>query len=304
MEFSSRQLRAFALAAQHRSFTRAAEALYITPSGLSVLIRELENQVGFRLFDRTTRHVSLTIPGAQLLAVVRRSLAEIDGAVSRVSQTVHQDSHTISVGVGLMLSSNMLPQAIAEFYAQRTDVRVELRDVDLGTVLREVKSGNIDMGFGSFAKSAGIRRTPFFRFALMVIRPEAGMAGNRTSCSWSALRHEKLILQAPPTPSWRVIDEHLSRVGLSSQSAMLLNRLDTVVAMVEAGHGTGIVPSLALPVCQYRKVVMARLVNPTVNVDFYQIRNRGRKLSAAADDFAAFLQGYIARWAGRAGIPD
>src|SRR5271167_979992 len=50
MDFTSRQFRAFLLVAQHRSFSRAAEALYITPSGLSVLIRELETQLGFRLF--------------------------------------------------------------------------------------------------------------------------------------------------------------------------------------------------------------------------------------------------------------
>ena len=56
MEFTSR-LRGFHLVAQHGSFSRAAEALFITPSGLSPLIRELENQLGFRLFDRTTRHL-------------------------------------------------------------------------------------------------------------------------------------------------------------------------------------------------------------------------------------------------------
>ena len=304
MEYSSRQLRAFALAAQHRSFTRAAEALYITPSGLSVLVRELESQLGFRLFDRTTRHVSLTAAGEQLLTVVRRGLADIDGAMARISQDVHQESHTVSVGVGLMLASNMLPQAIAEFYTQRPDVRVELRDVDLSTVLQEVKAGNIDIGFGSFESSPGIRRTPFFRFSLMLIRPEFGLGGHRTSYPWSALRNERLILQAPPAPSRRVIDEQLSRLGLSSQSALSLNRLDTVVAMVEAGHGIGIVPSFVLPVCQYRKVVMSRLVNPKVNIDFHQIRNRGRKLSEAADDFASFLQAYIARWSGRAGMPN
>jgi LysR family transcriptional regulator, carnitine catabolism transcriptional activator len=48
---------------------------------------------------------------------------------------------------------------------------------------------------------------------------------------------------------------------------------------------------------------MTPLVNPVVPVDFYQIRNRGRKLSPTVDEFTLFLQGYIARWAGRAGIP-
>ena len=86
MDFTSRQFRAFSLVAQHRSFSRAAEELYITPSGLSVLIRELETQLGFRLFDRTTRHVGLTSSGNELLGVVRESLEKFDAAVSQIGR--------------------------------------------------------------------------------------------------------------------------------------------------------------------------------------------------------------------------
>src|SRR5215467_3917976 len=66
IDFTSRQLRAFLLVAQYRSFSRAAAALFITPSGLSLLIRELETQLGVRLFDRTTRQVALTNSGTEL----------------------------------------------------------------------------------------------------------------------------------------------------------------------------------------------------------------------------------------------
>lgn len=291
------------MTAQHQSFSRAAEALFITPSGLSVLIRELENQLGFRLFDRTTRHVSLTAPGEQLLATVRRDLADIDAAISTVSRTARKESHTITIGVGLLLASNMLPHAMAEFYRQCADVRVHLYDADLNTVLQKVKAGQIDIGFGSFEKAPGVRRTPFFRFSLMAIQAERSVTRSRSSIPWSALRHERLILQAPPAPLWHPIDLNLSRAGINASGALLFNRLETIIAMVEAGHGTGIIPSIALPVCQYRRVVMTRLNNPTVSLDYYQIRNRGRKLPPAADDFANFLQGYIARWAGHAGVP-
>ena len=303
MEFSSRQLRAFVMTAQHQSFSRAAEALYITPSGLSVLIRELENQLGFRLFDRTTRHVSLTNPGERLLSVVRRDLSDLDTAISTISRSARKENQTISVGVGLLLASNMLPQAMAEFYRLRTDVRVKLYDADLNTVLQRVKAGQIDLAFGSFEKSPGVRRMPFFRFSLMTIQADSSLARSRSSIPWSALRHERLILQAPPAPLWRPIDQQLSCIGMSAKDALLLNRLDAIISMVEAGHGTGIIPSIALPICQYRKVVMTRLINPTVSLDYYQICNRGRRLASAADDFAEFLQGYIARWAGRAGVP-
>jgi LysR family carnitine catabolism transcriptional activator len=300
INFTSRQLRAFLLVAQHHNFTRAAEALFITPSGLSLLIRELETQIGFRLFDRTTRHVALTAQGRQLLAVARRSLEELDGAMSRIGQSVRKASDSLSVGAGLLVAANILPQAIKEFRAERPEVRIEVFDADPATVLQKVRAGTLDMGLGSFKKTAGIRRTLFFRFSLMVIRPDSPTALRRTSTTWSALKEERLIL---PAPMRALIDQHLARAGVSSDPAMVLNRFDTLIAMVEAGEGTGIVPSSALPVCQRRHVVMSRLINPTVPMDFYQIRNPGRKLSPAAEGFTAFLQGYIARWAGRAGVP-
>lgn len=303
VDFTSRQLRAFLLVAQHHNFTRAAEALFITPSGLSVLIRELENQLGFRLFDRTTRHVALTAAGTQLLVVARRSLEDLDAALSRIGQTAKEASHTLSVGAGLLAAANILPGVIKEFHNRRPDVRVQLFDADMTTIVKRIKAGVLDIGFGFFKSAPDICRTRFFRFPLMVIHPEHATAPRRSSMTWSALKGEQLILQAPPAPLRQLIDEHLTRAGVDARSAMVLNRLDTLIAMVEAGQGIGIVPSSALPVCRHRNVLMTRLVNPAVVVDFYQIRNRGRKLSSAADEFSAFLQGYIARWAGRAGMP-
>jgi DNA-binding transcriptional LysR family regulator len=137
----------------------------------------------------------------------------------------------------------------------------------------------------------------------MVIHPEHGTSPRRGSITWSALKAERLILQAPPAPLRQLIDEHLAQAGVDVQSAMQVNRLDTLIALVEAGEGTGIVAASTLPVCRHRNVVMTRLVNPVVLVDFYQIRSRGRKLSPIAEEFSGFLQSYISRWAGRAGIP-
>ena len=71
---------------------------------------------------------------------------------------------------------------------------------------------------------------------------------------------------------------------------------------MESGEGIAVVPSFALPARRDRKIVFSRLTNPVVNLDFYQISNRGRKLPDGAEDFTSFLKTYIARWAGRAGV--
>ncbi len=174
VHFTSRQLRAFLLVAQHHNFTRAAEALFITPSGLSVLIRELEHQLGFRLFDRTTRHVALTAHGSQLHAVAKRSVDDLDAAMSRIAQTAKETSHTLSVGAGLLHAANILPGAIKEFRSRRPDVRIQLFDAEMTSIVQRVKAGDLDIGFGFFKSAPGIHRTRFFRFPLMVIHPESG----------------------------------------------------------------------------------------------------------------------------------
>jgi len=303
MDFTSRQFRAFSLVAQHRSFSRAAEALYITPSGLSVLIRELETQLGFRLFDRTTRHVGLTSSGSELLGVVRQSLEKLDAAVSRVGQSAAEASHLLSVGAPPLVAANILPEAIKEFRSNRPDLRIRLFDVGGEALTRLVEEGKLDMSVGAFLKPApGIRRTPLFRFSLMVIRPASDLALRRTSTTWSALKGVPLIALAPGNLVQQFIDRHLARAGVFLHTRAVFNYLDTMIAMVEAGEGIAIIPSFVLPACRNRKVVLSRLINPVVNLDFCRISLRGKKLPPGADDFTSFLRAYIARWAGSAGI--
>lgn len=302
IDFTSRQLRAFLLVAQHHNFSRAAEGLFITPSGLSLLIRELENQLGFRLFDRTTRQVALTDDGNRLLPVVRRSLEEVESTISHLSQHAKASRQTISVGASSIMAVNILPKAIKEFRLQRPDVRIQLFDADFPSVLQRVAAGTLDIGFGWAKNTPGIRRTPFFRFSLMVIRPDSGTAPRRASTTWSALKGERLIAVPPTRILQQLIDKNLAKAGVLSEPAMVVNLVDTQIALVEAGEGVAIVPSFSLSACQSRGVITSRLVNPKVTLDYYQIRNRGRKLPPVADEFTTFLHGYIGSWAEHAGF--
>jgi LysR family carnitine catabolism transcriptional activator len=301
MEFTSRQLRAFQLVAHHRSFTRAAEALFITPSGLSVLIRELEHQLGFRLFDRTTRHVVLTAYGSELLAVTRQNLQELDSAMSRIGRTAKGSSQSISVGTTPLVAANILPQAIKEFRSVRSDLRIRLFDADLTTIARRVEAGKLDMGLGILKSVPGIRRVPFFRFSLMLIRAHREGVAHRASTTWSTLNGQTLISLPSSYPHQQLIDEHLAKNQVKWQRGVVVNFLDTQIALVEADEGIAIIPSFGLPACRNRKIAMSQLINPVVSLEFHQISNRGKKLPPGADEFTAF-KAYIARWAGRAGV--
>jgi DNA-binding transcriptional LysR family regulator len=302
MEVTTRQLRAFRLVAQHRNFTRAAEALFITPSGLSVLIRELESRVGFRLFDRTTRHVELTSQGRELLAVIQRSLEELDAGIANIARNAKHAQQQILLGTTPLVAANILPPAMREFRKQRPDVRVQLFDADLPTLIKMVEAGKLDMSLGIFKAMADVRREPFFRFSLMVARASQDDIPPRRTTAWSALDGETLISLSSGHPHQQLIDKHLARAGVKVQIGSIVNLLDTQIALVEAEEGIAVIPSFGMPACRNRKVVVSQLINPVVRFDFHLISSRARELPPGADEFTSFLKSYVATWAGRTGV--
>jgi LysR family transcriptional regulator, carnitine catabolism transcriptional activator len=303
VNFTLRQLRAFLLVAQHGSFSRAATALFITPSGLSLLIRELETQLGIRLFDRTTRNVALTNSGRELLSVVQRTLQELDSATSQVGRSAIEADLYLSVGAPLFICTTVLPQVIKEFRAYRPGLRFQLFDSDAPAILEKVESGTLDMGLGLFFRHLpGVRRKALWRFSLMVIRPDIGAPSRRATTTWSALKDEKLISLQAAAPLQQLVDKQLAQAGVVQQPVLALNYIHAIIAMVEVGEGVGIVPTYALSACHGRRIVTSRLINPVVHLDFYQIRKAGRKLPPVAEEFTSFLQSYLSSWAGKSGL--
>lgn len=302
MEFTSRQLRAFHLVAEHQSFARAAERMFLTPSGLSVLIRELERQLGFRLFDRTTRQVALTANGRDLLASTQPALRTLDLAMSRLEQASKGKTKTISVGTTPWIAANVLPPAIRAFREHRPDLYVRLFDGDLGAVAKRVAAGKLDLGLGVFGRMPGIRGVPFFRFSLMVVRPDKNASFNRVSTKWSALTGQTLISLTQNYPHQQLIDAQLAKSSVACKRGQTVNLLDTQIGLVEAGEGIAIIPSFGLAACRSRNVSMSELVEPIVTQEFFEISNRGTRLPEEATQFSALLKKYIATWAGEAGV--
>jgi DNA-binding transcriptional LysR family regulator len=302
MDFSSRQLRAFHLVARHRSFVRAAEELFITPSGLSVLIRELERQLGFRLFDRTTRQVTLTAFGSELIAVTEPSLGTLDAAMSRIEQSAKGRERWISIGTTPWLAANVLSPAIKQFRERRPDLHVRLFDGWLDEIEQRVQTGKLDMGVGIFKNSPGVRRSRFFRFALMAVFPDQGAAINSAPTRWSSLSGQRLISLTKEYPHQLAIDKQLAKVGAVCRRGQTVKLLETQIALVEANEGIAVIPSFGMLACRNRKVTLSVLIGPVVNLDFYQISNRGSRLSEEANEFCEFLKTYIASWAGTSSV--
>jgi DNA-binding transcriptional LysR family regulator len=297
MEFTSRQLRAFHLVADRRNFTRAAEALFLTPSGLSVLVRELERQIGFRLFDRTTRQVVLTTQGSELLEITRAALNMLDEGMSRIEQAAKRKNRRITIGTTPWIAAHVLPLAIREFRDKHPGLEIHLFDGNLSALAKRVEANKLDFALGIFDRILGMRRVPFFRFSLMLARPENGRSVRSQTSSWADLGGESLISLTRDYPYEQLIGKQLEKMGVICKRGQTVNGLDTQLGLVEAGLGVAVIPSFGMMASRNRKVRVTKL-EPEVTLEFYEISNRGRKLPPEASEFAAFLKTFLARRVG------
>jgi hypothetical protein len=232
---------------------------------------------------------------AALLAIYRKVPAGISTPPTLVGLFANRKSPL--TGPSIRRHSSM-----REFRKQRPDVRVQLFDADLPTLIKMVEAGRLDMSLGIFKAMADVRREPFFRFSLMVARASKDDIPPRRTTKWSALDGETLISLSSGHPHQQLIDKHLARAGVKVQIGSIVNLLDTQIALVEAEEGIAVIPSFGMPACRNRKVVMSQLINPVVRFDFHLISSRARELPPGADEFTSFLKSYVATWAGRTGV--
>lgn len=299
MNITSRQLKAFLLTARHHSFSRAAEQLYITQSGMSVLIRELEEQLGFRLFDRTTRRVTLTEFGTKFLPIADRSLLELESAAANIGRSASVARRQFTIGAMPLIANKLLPAAIREFAKHDPELHIVLRDLERTRLLAMVGAGEVDGGLGCFIEQLpDVKRTLLHRFSFMAVQAQVGQdRGMAAPLRWKDLTDARLLGAPAENPVQQLIERTLQRAGRREPTDLVFNFLDTMIAMAEAGAGIAVMPSFAVHACGEHKVSMHPLVEPVVSIDFVQIRDRGRKLPPGAEEFNDFLKGYIAQWA-------
>jgi LysR family transcriptional regulator, carnitine catabolism transcriptional activator len=292
MNVSSRQWLAFLEICRLQSFAKAAESIPMSPSGVSMLVKELEEQVGARLFERTTRAVTLTEAGKRVQAVALRivdELRSLDAIIGGAQEAVRS---RLAVAATPMVSATLLPGVVREFAHSHPQVRVQLADVDVNAVRRRVMEGEADIGLGFFIKPAvGLLRQPLCKFRLMRISPPedqaSGLGAGRT---WSSLRGLPLVSLPTDNPIQALIEKHLGRTGNEAQDRPRMNLIGTLIGMVQAGHGHAVVPSFVLNDCLRQGLSVAMLVEPAVHLDLYLVSRRGAPVKPAAVEFADALR--------------
>ncbi|WP_224243350.1 LysR family transcriptional regulator [Hyalangium gracile] len=137
------ELTAFVAVAEHKSFSRAAAHLRISPSALSQTIRQLEERLGARLLNRTTRSVALSEAGERLLARVVPAISELDTAVAQVRELRDTPSGSLRINAPRIAAVQFLAPLLAPFHAAYPDI---VLDIAVEDALTDIVAGRFDAG--------------------------------------------------------------------------------------------------------------------------------------------------------------
>lgn len=295
MNITSRQLKAFVLTARYQSFSRAADQLFVSQSGMSALVRQLEAQLGFRLFERTTRKVSLTEFGSRLLPVAQRSVVELESAVANIGRDASAAGELLTLGAPPFVAAYILPAAIAAYAPRDSQLHVRVVDAEPDRLGEMVRAGELDAALTAMRPEVhGVRCKLLMRFTLVLAASPRVAPGLPSEVRWSDIARRPVVGFPARHPIRRLVDEQLAHAGRHAPPDLECNFLETQLAMVEAGAGVAVVPSFVSAACAKRGIPTHRLVSPETSSELNWLVSTSRKLPARADGFTSFLGEHIA----------
>jgi DNA-binding transcriptional LysR family regulator len=293
-DLTARQLHAVLAVAEYNSFIAAAAFLKTSQPALTRTIRRVEDVLGVRLFDRTTRRVAITAAGREFVAVAERMLNDLRISVGSMREIGAEQRGRIIVSSIMSVANGLFPTIVAKYRASRPGIEIVLREGVHGTVLEDVRSGAADLGVTyvddvpDFVAAKRVSREVF-----EVILPRHHpliKKSKRPSVTLAELAAFPLVSLPHESRTRRIIDGAASAAGYTLQHVATVTQFATMMSFVRAGVGIAIVPSGAIAGLLGKDLAVLALSKPRLSRDVGLIWLRDRELTPAARGLAAVVE--------------
>lgn len=263
------------MVAKEGSFNRAAEKLSRTQPAITLAVKQLEEFIGLKLIERTTRSVSTTTEGENFLPIAERLVRDFDAAIHDLRATSERRSGHVSMAAIPSVATNLLPEIIKIFAAEFPGINLHLDDDSSRGVQHRVERNEVDFGIGSMWKPNKILEfTPLFADKLeLICHRDHELAQNTTAIAWAQLDNVT-FLDTGFTKTLRA--RHA--VG---ESKFNFPNITTLIAMLRSNLGVSVLPSLAVP--KSINDLVSRSLVPSESRNIFLITRKGWTLSPAAE---------------------
>jgi len=289
-----RHLRYFMALAEELSFTRAAGKVHVTQSTLSHQIKQLEDEIGRPLFERTGRRVVMTEAGKALLLRLDGVLGVIDESVRAAKGSGDAPSGSLRVATTPTFSAGLMPACLAAFMRQHESVHVTVLELLADAAEAEIESSRIEVGIGyTPSQRTGLSFEPLYiEEMVLAVSPRHELAGRR-HLRLAELHRQRLILNTPQSATRRMLEERLAAVNASPIVVAEIDAIQPTLELVRAA-GLGAIVSEHV-VSLVPGVTAVPLEEPTPLRTPGIVWKRDARASVACRAFAATVRRTIAR---------
>jgi DNA-binding transcriptional LysR family regulator len=287
-----RQLEHFVAVAEERSFTNAARRLSYVQSALSVSIKSLEQELGVRLFDRTTHRVDLTDAGEALLPVARQTLASVEQTRDVAAALRGVVRGTLRIGIMQAFGFLDVPAMLGQFHQRHPNVEIEMRPSPGGSLalLDELKQGDIDIAFASITDDPiGVTATELGVEELCLVGVNELLPG-RGRIDLSELADSRFVDFPSGWGVRTVVDHAFAAAGTSRRITIEVADVNTFIALLHAGLGIALAPRSLFP--HDHGLATRRLAEP-ITWRVVMALPSDRPIRAAAGAFAQLVRDAI-----------
>lgn len=296
MNITLRQLRAFTGVYRARSITRAARELGITQSATSLLIQQLEAQLGVKLFDRTTRAVQPTLAAREAFHAAERMLGDAQGLSLRMRDLAEARAGRVAFLASAGTASALMPRVLAQFRAAHPDIEIDMRDVAADDLLPSMSATDAEFAIGSVeGEVAGMKIETLTGGRLSAIGRATAEFAARRSLTWDELSQWPVIAMRRETRIRMQVDQTLGQQGKRLVPTYEVTLINTALAMTAQGLGLAVLPATMLPADQFPTLLAKPLTRPAITRPVSLLLRAGRTLSPAAQAFVAVARGVLAR---------
>lgn len=297
MRVSLRQLAALIKIAEAGSFVAAARALHVTPAALSVVIRSFEEELGFDLFERTTRKVALSAAGQQYLPYARRVMVDMENAARMAYDIRSGLVGVVRVASTQGITSSVLPLLFTAFRNRYPDVRLVPLDTNVNDITAAVDKGDAEFAIAPYygIETVGdLELAPLFSSQLHVVCPPDHPLAGKRSVPWSALARETVIYTGRDVGLHAILEPLL---GPQEQS-LTVDHLTTALGLVASGAGIVVFTNYTRPLTRIHDLRMIPLRQPVVNRQVSLYKHRTRQLLPVTQVFENFAKEFCRTQAG------
>jgi len=283
INFDLNDLLSFRAVAELSSFRKAAESVHLSQPAFSRRIDKLEQALGVRLLERTTRRVTLTAVGRDFERKVREFLDELDATLLGIRGVAVTRMGEVTVACVPSTVNYYLSHVIGRYHERSPKVRVKVLDAGANEVLATVARGEADFGLNFIGAQEGeLDFKPLVEERFVAACRRDHPLAKLRRVSWAQLSDHDYISVGRASGNRVLLDQALAGVAGRPQAIYETQHVTTMLGLVEAGLGVAAVPSMAMPAADHPLLVSVPLVDPVVTRKVGLIRRRGRSLSPAA----------------------